>query len=125
MAETPNLDEAKAATESNKLVDSFKLLITHDKVEEQSFIARIGEESSQLRAVIEKKAQTINEAAIAYSRFNVVAATGQDCLLEIQLKDRRKLDLLAQLLVLSRQSLEEKEGLLQQLDEGEDSDDEE
>lgn len=125
MAATPNLDEAKAATESGKLVDAFKLLVAHDKAEEQSFIARIGEESSQLRAVIEKKAQTINEAAITYSRFNVVAATGQDCLLEIQLKDRRKLDLLAQLLVLSRQSLEEKDGLLEQLDEAEDSDDEE
>ena len=62
MAETPNLDKAKAATESEKLIDAFKLLVTHDKAEEQSFIARIGEESSQLRAVIEKKAQTINEA---------------------------------------------------------------
>ena len=124
MAETPNLDEAKAATESGKLIDAFKLLVTHDKVEEQSFIARIGEESSQLRVVIEKKAQTINEAAIAYTRFNVVVATDRDCLLEIQLKDRRKLDLLAQLLVLSRQSLEEKEGLLQQLDDAEDSEDE-
>ena len=53
----------------------------------------------------------------------MVSANGQDCLLEIQLKDRRKIDLLAQLLVLSRQSLEEKEGLLQQLDDAEDSDD--
>ena len=124
MAETPNLNEAKAATESGKLIDAFRLLVTHDKVEEESFISRIGEESSQLRAVIEKKAQTINEAAVAYSRFNVVAATGQDCLMEIQLKDRRKLDLLAQLLVLSRQSLQEKDDLLQQLDDAEDSDDE-
>ena len=54
MADTPNLNELKDATESGKLADAFKLLITHDKAEEQSFIGRIGEESSQLRAVIQK-----------------------------------------------------------------------
>ena len=123
MAATPNLDEAKAATESGKLGDAFRLLISHDKVEEQSFISRIGEESSQLRAVIEKKEKTIDEAAITCSRFDVVAATCHDALKEIQLKDRRKLDLLAQLLVLSRQSLEEKQQMLEKLDEVEDSDD--
>ena len=52
MAETPNLNELKATTETEKLADAFKLLIMHNKVEEQSFIARIGEDSSQLRAVI-------------------------------------------------------------------------
>ena len=117
----------KAATESGKMVDAFKLLVIHDKAEEQSFIRRIGEEASQLRAVIQKKEQTLDEVAISFTRFNVVGATGQDGILEIQLKDRRKLDLLAQLLVLSRESLQEKDVILGKLDEAEaeDSDGEE
>lgn len=119
MSATPNLDEAKAATETGELIDAFRLLVTHDKAEEESFIARMGEESSQLRAVIEKKDQTIQETFLTYSRFNPVATTGHSSLLEIQLKDRRKLDLLAQLLLLSRQSLEEKDELLERLDEAE------
>lgn len=125
MAGTPNLDEMKAATESGKLVDAFKLLITHDKAEERSLIARIGEESSQLREVIKMKEQTIEEATISVTHFHFVAATGHDCLLEIQLKDRRKLDLLAQLLVLCRQSLEEKDELLERMDEADQSSDDE
>ena len=48
-----------------------------------------------------------------------MAATGYHCLMEIQMKDRRKLDLLAQLLTLCRQSLEEKEQLLEDLDDAE------
>ena len=119
MADTPNLNEMKDATESGKLVDAFKLLVTHDKAEEISFIARIGEESSQLRAVIDKKEKTVTEVATSFTRFNVVAETGRQCLLEVQQKDRRKLDLLAQLLVLSRQSLEEKDELLEKLEEAE------
>jgi hypothetical protein len=119
MADTPNLNEMKDATESGKLVDAFKLLVTHDKAEEISFIARIGEESSQLRAVIDKKEKTVTEVATSFARFNVVAETGRQCLLEVQQKDRRKLDLLAQLLVLSRQSLEEKDELLEKLEEAE------
>ena len=59
MAATPNIDELKAATESGKLADAFRVLIINDKAEEKSFIGRIGEESSQLRDVIEKKEQTI------------------------------------------------------------------
>ena len=119
MADTPNLNEMKDATESGKLVDAFKLLVTHDKAEEISFIARIGEESSQLRAVIDKKEKTVTEVATSFTRFNAVAETGRQCLLEVQQKDRRKLDLLAQLLVLSRQSLEEKDELLERLEEAE------
>lgn len=119
MADTPNLNEMKDATESGKLVDAFKLLVTHDKAEEISFIARIGEESSQLRAVIDKKEKTVTEVATSFARFNAVAETGRQCLLEVQQKDRRKLDLLAQLLVLSRQSLEEKDQLLEKLEEAE------
>jgi hypothetical protein len=75
MAETPNMNELKAATETGKLADAFKLLILHDKVEEQSFIARIGEDSSQLRAVIEKKDRTVDEIVLNYSRFHAVAAS--------------------------------------------------
>ena len=119
MADTPNLNEMKDATESGKLVDAFKLLVTHDKAEEISFIARIGEESSQLRAVIDKKEKTVTKVATSFTRFNAMAETGHQCLLEVQQKDRRKLDLLAQLLVLSRQSLEEKDELLEKLEEAE------
>jgi hypothetical protein len=122
MADTPNLNELKDATESGKLGDAFKLLITHDKAEEQSFIGRIGEESSQLRAVIQKKEQTLTEAASSFTRFNAVAATTQACLMEIQMKDRRKLDLLAQLLLLSRQSMEEKDEFLKRIEEAEEDD---
>ena len=122
MAATPNLNELKDATESGKLVDAFKLLITHDKAEEQSFISRIGEESSHQRDVIKKQEQTLTEAATSYTRFNAVAATGQDCLMEIQMKDRRKLDLLAQLLLLSRQSMEEKDELLERIEQAEEGD---
>ena len=57
MSATPNLDELKVATNTGKLVDAFRLLITHDKAEEEGFIARIGEESSQLREVIIKKSK--------------------------------------------------------------------
>ena len=119
MADTPNLNEMKDATESGKLVDAFKLLVTHDKAEEISFIARIGEESSQLRAVIEKKEKTVTNVATSFTSFNAVAETGRRCLLEVQEKDHRKLDLLAQLLVLSHQSLEEKDELLEKLEEAE------
>ena len=122
MAATPNLNELKDATESGKLVDAFKLLITHDKAEEQSFIGRIGEESSQLRAVIQKKEQTLTEAASSFAPFNAVAATAQACLMEIQMKDRRKLDLLAQLLLLSRESMEEKDEFLKKIEEAEEDD---
>ena len=119
MTSTPNIDELKASTESGKLVDAYRLFIVNGKAEEQSLIARIGEESSQLRAVIEKTEKTITEASSLFPPFNVVAATGYHCLMEIQMKDRRKLDLLAQLLTLCRQSLEEKEQLLEDLDEAE------
>ena len=122
MADTPNLNELKDATESVKLGDAFKLLITHDKADEQSFIGRIGEESSQLRAVIQKKEQTLTEAASSFTRFNAVAATAQACLMEIQMKDRRKLDLLAQLLLLSRESMEEKDEFLKRIEEAEEDD---
>ena len=97
----------------------------HDRAEEEAFIARMGEESTQLREVIDKKGRTIDEVDLAFSRFNVVAASGRDAMLEIQLKDRRKVDLLAQLLVLCRESLEQKNELLEMLDDAESSDDEE
>ena len=124
MAETPNLDEMKAVTETGKLADAFKVLIMHEKVEGNNFIARIGEESSQLREVIQKKARTIDEVALNYSRFHAVAATGHDCLMEIQQNDRRKLDLMAQLLLLTRQSIELKDVLVERIEEAESSDDE-
>ena len=119
MAATPNIDELKAATESGKLADAFRVLIINDKAEEKSFIGRIGEESSQLRAVIEKKEKTITEASSLFPPFTAVAATGYNILMEIQMKDRRKLDLLAQLLLLSRESLEEKDKLLEDLEDAE------
>ena len=125
MSATPNIDELKSLTETGKLVDAFKLLIIHDKAEEEGFIARMGEESTQLRAVIEKKGRTIDEAALNFSRFDVVATAGHDAMLEIQLKDRRKIDLLAQLLVMGRESLEQKNELLEMMDGAESSDDEE
>ena len=125
MAATPNLDELKSLTASGKLVDGFKLLIMHDKAEEEAFIARMGEESSQLREVVDKKGRTIDEVDLAFPRFNAVAASGRQALLEIKLKDRRKIDLLAQLLVLCRESLQQKEELLEMLDDAELWDDEE
>lgn len=124
MASTPNIDEIKAATETGKLIDAFRLLISHDKAEEEGFIARMGEECSQLRAVVEKKEQTIDETARLFTGFNAVALTGEDALREIQLKDRRKIDLLAQLLVLCRQSLLEKQEFLERLDDVEESEEE-
>lgn len=122
---TPILDEMKNATDSGKLSDAFKLLMEHDKAEEEGFIRRLGEESTQLRAVIEKKEQTVEEIRSAFSIFNPVAFTGHDVLLEMQMKDRRKLDLLAQLLLLSRESLKEKDQHLESIEEAESSDDEE
>ena len=119
MAVTPNLDELKSLTPTGKLLDGFKLLIRHDKAEEEAFIARMGEESSQLREVVDKKGRTIDEVDLAFPRFNAVAASGRQALLEIKLKDRRKIDLLAQLLVLCRESLQQKEELLDMLDDAE------
>jgi hypothetical protein len=42
--------------------------------------------------------------------------------MEIQLKDRRKLDLFAQLLLLSHESMEEKEEFLKRIEEAEEDD---
>lgn len=75
-----------------------------------------------MRAVIDKKEQTLTEAAATFTSFTAVTATTQECLMEIQMKDRWKLDLLAQLLVLSRQSLKEKDELLERIEDAEDDD---
>lgn len=123
MSSTPNIDEMKAATESGKLSDAFRLLILQDIAEEKKLIERMGEESSILRETVAKKEQTIDEAGRLFTRFNAVAATGEYALREIQLKDRRKIDLLAQLLVLCRRSLSEKEEFLEDLDEVDESED--
>ena len=122
MAATPNIDELKRAAGSEKLADAFKLLFAHDKSEEQGFLMRLGEESDQLRAVIEKREQTITEAD-SFGHFNFVAATGHDCLFVSQMRDRRKLDLLAQLLLLAREGMDEKDGHMEMIEDAEDSDD--
>ena len=124
MAATPILDELRSLTESGKLIDGFKLLIMNDKTEEEAFIARMGEESTQLREVIQKKGRTVDELDLAFPGFNVVAGTGRRALLEIELTERRKVDLLAQLLVLCRQSLQQKEELLEMFDDVDTSDEE-
>ena len=124
MAATPNLDELKSLTESGKLIDGFKLLIMNDKAEEEAFIARMGEESTQLREVIQKKGQTVDEVDLAFPHFNLVAASGRQAMLEIELTERRKVDLLAQLLVLCRESLRQKDELLEMLDDVDSSDEE-
>ena len=124
MAATPILDELRSLTESGKLIDGFKLLIMNDKTEEEAFIARMGEESTQLREVIQKKGRTVDELDLAFPGFNVVAGTGRRALLEIELTERRKVDLLAQLLVLCRESLRQKEELLEMLDDVDTSDEE-
>ena len=124
MAATPILDELRSLTESGKLIDGFKLLIMNDKTEEEAFIARMGEESTQLREVIQKKGRTVDELDVAFPGFNVVAGTGRRALLEIELTERRKVDLLAQLLVLCRQSLQQKEELLEMFDDVDTSDEE-
>ena len=123
MAATPNIDELKKAGGSEKLGDAFKLLIAHEKSEKQGFLMRLGEESDQLRSVIEKREQTINEAD-SFGHFNVVAATGHDCLFVTQLRDQRKLDLLAQLLLLAREGMDEKDAHVEMIEDAEDYDDE-
>ena len=123
MAATPNLNEMKEVAGIDKLADAFKLLITHDKTEEEGFLMRIGEESAQLRAVMEKREQTHDEAD-TFGQFHLVATAGHDCLFEIQMRDQRKLDLLAQLLILAREGVEEKEEHLERMEEAELFDDE-
>ena len=123
MAETPNLSELKEAAGSDDVGDAVKYLIKCDKKEEKSFLIRMGEESVQLREVIEKREQTIDEAA-SFGRANHVANTGHYCLAEIQMKDRRKLDLLAQLLLLTREGLDEKDEHVERIEEAQEPDDE-
>ena len=118
MAETPNLSELKEATGSDDVGDAVKYLIKSDKKEEKSFLIRMGEESVQLREVIEKREQTIDEAA-SFGRANHVATTGHYGLAEIQMKDRMKLDL-----VLTREGLDEKDEHVERIEEAQESDDE-
>ena len=77
MTGTPNLNELKQASGTDNLADAFKVLIMHDKSEEQGLIMRIGEETAQLRAVMEKREQTKTEAN-SFGVFHPVATSGHD-----------------------------------------------
>lgn len=95
---------------------------SQDMTEDEGFLIRIGDESTQLRAKLDKRTDTINETH-SFGPFHEVATVGQDCFLETQERDRRRLDLIAQLLLLTREGIEEKQAHVERLKDVAESDD--
>ena len=82
--------------------------------EDEGFLIRMGDESTQLRAKLDKRTCTIDEAW-SFGPNNQVAKVGEQCLLEAQVRDRRRLDLIAQLLLLTREGIEEKKAHVERM----------
>ncbi|PWA67188.1 hypothetical protein CTI12_AA318170 [Artemisia annua] len=82
--------------------------------EDEGFLIRMGDESTQLRAKLDKRTDTIDEAW-SFGPNNEVAKAGEDCLVESQVKDHRRLDLIAQLLLLTREGIEEKKAHIEKI----------
>ena len=120
MAATPNLNEIKEACGSNDLADCYKFLFSHNKADDLGFLARMGQERDQLVAIMEKREQDMNESD-SFGPFHEVATDVHDCLFEMQMADRSKLELLTELLVVSREAAQAKDGFIDKMtyEEGE------
>ncbi|PWA51431.1 chorismate synthase 1, chloroplastic [Artemisia annua] len=114
MADTPNINELKEACGSDELSHVFTFLESQDMTEDEGFLIRMGDESTKLRAKLDKRNDTIDEAW-SFGPDNEVAKAGEHCLVESQVRDRRRLDLIAQLLLLTREGLEEKKAHIEKI----------
>ncbi|PWA55209.1 hypothetical protein CTI12_AA429330 [Artemisia annua] len=114
MADTPNIKELIEACGSDELCHVFTFLHSQDMTEDEGFLIRMGDESTQLRAKLDKRNDTIDEAW-SFGPDNEVAKAGEDCLVESQVRDHRRLDLITQLLLLTRKGLEEKKADIEKI----------
>ncbi|PWA40173.1 hypothetical protein CTI12_AA562840 [Artemisia annua] len=114
MADTPNIDELREACGSDELSHVFTFLQSQDITEDEGFLIRMGDDSTQLRAKLEKRNDTIDEA-FSFGPDNEVAKAGEDCLVESQVRDHRRLDLMAQLLLLTHEGIEEKKAHIEKI----------
>ncbi|PWA43512.1 hypothetical protein CTI12_AA525950 [Artemisia annua] len=114
MADTPNINELREACGSDELCHVFTFLQSQNMTEDEGFLIRMGDESTQLRAKLDKRNDTINEA-YSFGPDNEVAKAGEDCLVESQVRDHQRLDLMAQLLLLTREGLEEKKAHIEKI----------
>ena len=82
--------------------------------EDEGFLIRMGDESTQLRAKLDKRTYTMDEAW-SFGPNNEGAKVGEHHLLETQVRDRRRLDLIAQLLLMTRGGIEEKKAHVERM----------
>ncbi|PWA87378.1 chorismate synthase [Artemisia annua] len=114
MADTLNINEVREACSSDELSHVFTFLESQDMTEDEGFLIRMGDESTKLRAKLDKRNDTIDEAW-SFGPDNEVAKAGEHCLVESQVRDRRRLDLIAQLLLLTREGIEEKKAHIEKI----------
>ncbi|PWA55028.1 chorismate synthase [Artemisia annua] len=114
MADTPNIKELRKACGSDELSHVFTFLQSQDITEDEGFLIRMGDDSTQLRAKLDKRNDTIDEA-FSFGPDNEVAKAGEDCLVESQVRDHRRLDLMAQLLLLTHEGIEEKKAHIEKI----------
>ncbi|PWA75146.1 chorismate synthase 1, chloroplastic [Artemisia annua] len=83
MAGIPNINELREACGSDELSHVFTFLQSQDITEDEGFLIRMGDDSTQLRAKLDKRNDTIDEA-FSFGPDNEVAKAGEDCLVESQ-----------------------------------------
>ena len=103
---TPFINELKRACGSDKLSDAFKFLFMQDITEEERFLGRMEEENSLLMARIDKRDKM--REAFTSMRFNDIISYGTQYMVETQLRDRRKVDVITELISLAREGIEQK-----------------
>ena len=108
MATTNNIEELKQAFGSDDLSTCFKYLFNNEISEDVGFLIRIGDECSQLRAKIAKRNNTIREAQFCGS-FDSKAVNVLRCLLEIQQRERNRLQQLTAIIDEVHEGIQEKQ----------------
>lgn len=107
MAATPNLDELKEACGSEDLSVAFSFLFSHEIIDDEGFLIRVGEECNQLRAKIIKRDQNICELESLGALTEADSKTW-DCLVETQERGIWRLRHLTSILVEAREGVVEK-----------------
>ncbi|PWA25537.1 hypothetical protein CTI12_AA628440 [Artemisia annua] len=114
MADKPNINELREACGSDELSHVFNFLQSQDITEVEGFLIRMGDDSTQLRDKLDKRNDTIDEV-FSFGPNNEVAKAGEDCFVESHVRDHRRLDLMAQLLLLTREGIEEKKAHIEKI----------
>lgn len=109
----PFINELRRACGSDKISDAFKFLFMQDITEEERFLGRMEEENSLLMARIDKRDQM--GEAFTSMRFNDIISYGTQCMVDAQLRDRRKVDVIAQLMSLTREGIEQKKSHVEKM----------